>query len=296
MGGEREREVLGETVALLVQEVAPSAGFVPGPDTVLVEIGFDSLAYAELAVAVEERFGVRLADSELHSLRTVGEVEQAIERKGRERTRIPPGVGRGQQLTKRWVGWIFRLWCRLRVTGPEHVPMQGPVILAANHRSMLDVPLMVIASPRAMVFMAKLELFGDPVRSWLWDFLGGFPVNRSISDLRALDTGLAILEQGLCLGLYPEGTRSKTGEMLPFLKGAAWLALRTGATIVPCGIRGTERRRGLRKLLPLKVRIGFGEPIPVRREDSPAARRASTDPLTARVLDGVTALTNDSTA
>jgi 1-acyl-sn-glycerol-3-phosphate acyltransferase len=191
---------------------------------------------------------------------------------------------------------IFRLWCGLRVHGAEHIPMEGPVILAANHRSMLDVPLLVIASPRPMVFMAKLELFGDPVRSWLWDFLGGFPVNRSISDIRALDTGLAILERGLCLGLYPEGTRSKTGEMLPFLKGTAWLALRTGATIVPCGIRGTERRRGLRKALPLKVHIAFGEPIPVEQQDSPRTPRDLTERLTARVLGHVTALARGSRA
>jgi 1-acyl-sn-glycerol-3-phosphate acyltransferase len=279
-----------QVVAALVKEVAPGR-VEPRGDTVLVDLGLDSLAFAELATAVEERFGVRLPDSELEAPATVWEVASAIESRARVRARVSPGVGRGQRTGKALVGWIFRLWCRLGVRGAEHVPMEGAVILAANHRSMLDVPLLVIAAPRPTVFMAKLELFGDPVRAWLWDWLGGFPVNRSISDIRALDTALAILQEGHCLGLYPEGTRSKTGEMLPFLKGAAWLALRTGATIVPCGIRGTERRRGLRRLLPFKVRIAFGDPIPVEREEAPRSRREKAEALTGRILEGVTALT-----
>ncbi len=172
----------------------------------------------------------------------------------------------------------------------EHIPRSGPVILAANHRSMLDVPLMGISSPRRTVFMAKKELFGDPVRAWLWDWLGGFPVRRDISDLRALDIGLAILEQGNCLALYPEGTRSKSGRMLPFLKGAAWLALRTGATIVPCGITGTERRTGFRRLTRMRVRMTFGAALAVEPEPDPRARRERSRAITENLLESVNAL------
>ena len=155
---------------------------------------------------------------------------------------------------------------------------------------MLDVPLLVLASPRPVVFMAKKDLFRNAVLSWLWDWLGGFPVRRDISDMRALDIGLAILERGHCLGLYPEGTRSRSGEMLPFLKGTAWLALRTGAPIVPCGIRGTERRRGLRRLLPMSVRVAFGEPIRVVAEPNARVRREKAAAITAELLRDVTRL------
>jgi 1-acyl-sn-glycerol-3-phosphate acyltransferase len=204
---------------------------------------------------------------------------------------VSGGVGRGQQLGELLVGWAFRLYTRLQVRGARNVPLSGPVIIAANHRSMLDVPLTVLASPRHVVFMAKKELFRFPPLGWLWDWLGGFPVRRDITDMRALETGRAILQAGHCLGLYPEGTRSKTGEMLPFLRGTAWLALRTGATIVPCGIRGTERRRGLRKLLPMNVRIAFGAPIPVGVEPDSRARRERARTITAELLDAVTRLT-----
>src|SRR5439155_21113624 len=118
-------------------------------------------------------------------------------------------------------------------------------IVAANHRSMWDIPMLVVACPRRIVFMAKRELYKNVLLNRLWLELGGFPVRRQIADLKAIDNALEVLDRGLALGLYPEGTRSFTGEMLPFLKGAAWLALRTGTPIVPCAITGTFwRARG----------------------------------------------------
>ena len=83
-----------------------------------------------------------------------------------------------------------------------------------------------------MIFMAKQELYRNWVLRRLWLELGGFPVRREIADLKAIDNSLDVLHQGLALGIYPEGTRSFTGDMLPFLKGAAWLALRTGTPMV----------------------------------------------------------------
>lgn len=209
----------------------------------------------------------------------------------RRRPRIPPGVGRGQGLARVLSGWAFRWYCRLKVRGVEHIPRTGPVILASNHVSMLDVPLLGVVSPRPVVLMAKRELFGDPFRRWFIDWLGGFPVRRDISDVRALEIAVAILEEGYCLGLYPEGTRSKSGVPLPFLKGAAWLALRTGAVIVPCGIRGTESRTGLAKLGRKRVRMSFGEPMVVEPESSVKARRSKAEAITADLAQRVAALT-----
>ena len=199
--------------------------------------------------------------------------------------RIPPGVGHLQWLGKRVAGWFFRWWCRLEVTGTEHVPLDGPVLLAANHRSMWDIPLHVISCPRPVVFMAKRELYKGPL-GWLWHVLGGFPVNRDIADVRAVDTALALLERGDGVGIYPEGKRSKTGEMLPFLRGAAWLALRTGTPIVPSGISGSGGHWWRRK----RVRVAFGPPIQVERENNAGARREKAEMVTRELLGEITRL------
>jgi 1-acyl-sn-glycerol-3-phosphate acyltransferase len=284
-----DTDALGRAVAELCADLAPVPQPVPGPGVQLSDLGFDSLAAGDLSAALEERFGVRLADGDVEAVRTVGDVTATVRSTMPDRERIPPGVGRLQQPAVRLAGWAFRWYAHLIVEGRENVPPGGPVILAANHRSMLDVPLMVLACPRSVTFMAKQELFGGPVRRWAFNALGGFPVKREIADIRAMDTGLAVLQQGDVLGLYPEGTRSKTGQMLPFLRGAAWLALKVGAPIVPCGISGTPRS-GRFPDLRKRVRIVFGPRIEAQRVDEPRRRRERAEDLTADLLEGIIAI------
>src|SRR5207244_11884514 len=150
----------------------------------------------------------------------------------------------------------------------------------ANHRSMWDIPLLVVAFPRRTVFMAKRELYRNALLNRLWLELGGFPVRRDAPDLRAIDNALEVLDRELALGIYPEGTRSFTGEMLPFLKGAAWLALKTGAPIVPCAITGSARRtRGdqPRSRARRPVIVAFGPPLSVEPEPDTLARREKAE-------------------
>jgi 1-acyl-sn-glycerol-3-phosphate acyltransferase len=292
-GGQPESSALERAVAEMSADLAPSPHAVASgdvsPATLLSDLGFDSLACADLTTAIEERFGVRLVDGDINETRTVADVAATVRRKMPERTRIPPGIGRLQQPIKAIAGWGFRLQARLKVVGEANIPPTGPVLIAANHRSMLDVPLVVIACPRPVTFMAKRELFGGPIRRWMFHTLGGFPVRREIADVRAMDIGLAVLEKGDVLGLYPEGTRSREAEMLPFLKGAAWLALKVGAPIVPCGISGTERRGKYPQLLK-RVRVAFGVPIQVEKVTDARARRARADEITTRLLEEITAL------
>jgi 1-acyl-sn-glycerol-3-phosphate acyltransferase len=259
--------------------------------TRLSDLGFDSLACAELAIAVEERFGVRLVDDDFSDVATVDDVAATVRRTMPGSPRIRPGFGRFQAPAKAIAGGAIRWYCRLTVTGAEHVPRSGPAILAANHRSMWDIPVHVVACPRPVMFMAKRDLFGDPIRRWMWHVLGGFAVRRDIADVRAIDTALALLERGQVVGVYPEGTRSMSGEMLPFLKGAAWLALRTGAPLVPCGLSGTGRtgRRGglyLRK----EVRVAFGPAIPVEPASSATTRKEKAEGLTDQLLEAIEGL------
>jgi 1-acyl-sn-glycerol-3-phosphate acyltransferase len=277
-------------VAALVAELADRPGELPKPETHLSEAGFDSLLCAELALAVEERFGVRLADTEVGSVRTVGEVAEHIRRRLPSRPRLPADLGKYQPLVTRAASPLLRPVWHLSVTGAEHVPDAGPAILAANHRSMWDIPIHVVASPRPIVFMAKSELYKTRALHWVWRVLGGFPVRREMADLRAIDTALAVLESGGIVGIYPEGKRSKHGDMLPFLNGAAWLAVRTGAPIVPAGITGTGKSE--RRLpVPTRVRVAFGPPVQVEREVDPKLRQKRAHELTERLLADISALT-----
>jgi len=147
-------------------------------------------------------------------------------------------------------------------------------------------PLIVVACPRSIVFMAKKELFRNAFLSWWLLALGGFRVDRDRFDLRAVRVALSVLRCGKVLGMYPEGTRSP-GELRPFLGGAAWVALLTGAPIVPCAISGTERTRDARRPGIVKVRVSFAAPIGVDRVDDPAERRARAPELTAEVRTAI---------
>ena len=169
------------------------------------------------------------------------------------------------------------------------------MIIAANHPSMLDVPLVVVACPRAIAFMAHRNLFSDPVRAAFFNAMGGYPVDPHAGrDTGALGFGAAVLRGGGVLGLFPEGTRSLGLPMGAFLPGAAWLALRTGVPVVPCGIAGTEAPRGagaLRWMRLRRVRISFGAPIVPPATDGRGPGRRRVEELTAAIRSAVEVLT-----
>ncbi|KAA1419326.1 1-acyl-sn-glycerol-3-phosphate acyltransferase [Nocardioides humilatus] len=160
---------------------------------------------------------------------------------------------------------IFRILFAMRVSGLENVPAKGAAVIAPNHKSFWDGFFIAAVAPRRVFFMGKSELFEGPQgRFLLW--LGGFPVKRGQSDGEAIETAMAILRRGDLLSLFPEGTRVKDPEALGSpRKGAARIAIETGAPIVPCAITGTEKRR---LPLPRKVQVTFGEPIPVSGLDA----------------------------
>jgi 1-acyl-sn-glycerol-3-phosphate acyltransferase len=291
MEAEREPSIEREVMDLAARA---GAGARPhSPDVTLSDLGLDSLACAELALAVEERFGVRLADSEIEEFRTLADVVAAVEGEQRGGPVLPKGLGRSVGAAKAIAGPAIRWWYRMRIEGTQHVPATGPVIVAPNHRSMWDTPMLVIATPRRLVFMAKIELYRNALLRRLWFELGGFPVRREIADLRAIDTSLAVLKESKALGIYPEGTRSFIGEMLPFLHGAAWFALKTGAPIVPVGIVGTGKRtRGdqPRSRFRHPVTVRFGEPILVQAEPDPEVRREKVEAVTGQLVEAITSL------
>lgn len=143
---------------------------------------------------------------------------------------------------------------RIQIIGKENVPNEGGVLLCANHIHALDPPVVGITAPRPVHFMAKEELFSTPILKHLVPHLNAFPVKRGMSDREALRKGLAILKEGNVLGIFPEGTRSETGELGKGLAGAGFFALRTDAQVVPCAVIGPYQKFK-------KLKIVYGKPI-----------------------------------
>ncbi len=154
---------------------------------------------------------------------------------------------------------LFAVGLRLRVEGTENIPKEGPLVIACNHLSLLDPPVLGTAASRKVHFMAKEELF-VPVLGTIYKILGAFPVRRGGADRAAIKHGIEILESGQVLAIFPEGTRSKTGKLGKAQPGALMMASKAKATIVPACIIGTDYKRHGR-IWP-KVTVRFGKPIP----------------------------------
>ncbi len=272
----------------LIEELSSDGRRPLDPGDRLADVGFDSLAFAELAVALERETGVDLTPARIGHDDRVADVLRAVESSAPRRTppALPRGIGRAQPFSKTVGGPVLRWWFRLRVVGAQRLPSTGPCVLAMNHESAMDIPIIVAACPRPITFMAKRELFRNPVVSATLLALGGFRVDRDRFDLPAVGSALAALSRGDVLGMYPEGTRSP-GELRPFLHGAAWVALRTGAPLVPCSIAGTEHAG--RASLPgrVRVRVEFHHPIAVEPVEDPLERRLRAEALTAELRTAV---------
>lgn len=135
---------------------------------------------------------------------------------------------------------ILRLFFGLRVDGREHEPAAGPVIVVSNHLSDLDPLVVGAALRRRVTFMAKHELFRVPGVRWWITACGAFPVRRGTADRQALRTALGILQRGGVLVMFPEGTRGRDRTLREPEPGAAMLARRTGAALLPVAVLGTD--------------------------------------------------------
>ncbi|HYM71038.1 MAG TPA: lysophospholipid acyltransferase family protein, partial [bacterium] len=144
------------------------------------------------------------------------------------------------RLSRAIIRVVLRWWFRFRVDGREHEPATGPLIVVSNHRSDLDPLVVGSALRRRVTFMAKQELFRVPVLRWWIAACGAFPVRRGAADRQALRTALKILADGGVLVMFPEGTRAIGRELRPPEPGAALLALRSGAALLPVALTGTD--------------------------------------------------------
>jgi glycerol-3-phosphate dehydrogenase (NAD(P)+) len=174
---------------------------------------------------------------------------------------------------------FFHLYFRMSRIGREHIPADGPVILAANHRSFLDPFVIACMSRRPLYYVAKKELFRHRFTAWLLNNLGAFPIDRGHADADAMATAREILQRGDAVLIFPEGTRTRPGTLGAPKRGVGRLALETGAPVIPIAVIGTEAIRRTWRIRPHKVAIRAGAPLrfPTVAAPSPQLAQAVTE-------------------
>ncbi len=182
------------------------------------------------------------------------------------------------------------LWLLTRcvVEGLENVPSAGPFLLVSNHLSIIDPPSLGALLPRRVTFMAKEEAFRDPLVGRVVRWYGAFAVKRGQPDRQALRTATAVLKGGGVVGMFPEGTRSKTGRLNKAFAGSALVAHMAKAPILPVAITGTERIKGPFSLLTRPaITLRVGKPFTLERGEGD---RGDLDTMTASMMARIAAL------
>jgi 1-acyl-sn-glycerol-3-phosphate acyltransferase len=188
------------------------------------------------------------------------------------------------EAARKGVGWTYTLArivltlptiliYRLRAIGLENVPRTGPLVLAPNHFSQMDHFFVGAYLRRQVRFMAKSQMFGPPVLTYIYKHGGVFPIRRGHRDEEAFKTAYTILDQEEMLLVYAEGGRSRSRSLGEPKPGIGRIALESGAPIVPITIHGSAAVRGWKRLRFPKVTVQFGEPIVFPVESSPDRKR-----------------------
>ncbi len=185
---------------------------------------------------------------------------------------------------------LLLTFSRWRVYGQENVPPKGPLIVAANHINLADPPLLCASIPRRIVFMIKQELYYSPRGGPFVRAFGSFPIHRGKLDREALHQAVRVLEQGLALGMFPEGTRSPNAQLQQAYLGTALIALRSGAPILPVGINGTEKVKGVKEVVfgHPHITVTIGQPffLPTNEDKANNVQmRELTDLIMSRIAE-----------
>ncbi len=176
---------------------------------------------------------------------------------------------------------IYHVVYRVKVTGK--VPDQGSYIICANHVSYLDAAGVVIVNKRKVSFVAKEDLFYNPFLNWFLHIFDIIPIKRNMQDMEAMKRCLKMLKSGDLLGIFPEGTRKGLEKNVKLKNGAAYMAIKTGVPVIPCGIKGTFKPFS-------RVNINFGDPIDFSKYKG--QDKEKIDEATQIIMDNIIMLTN----
>lgn len=194
-------------------------------------------------------------------------------------------------VTARWfVLPGLRAGIRMKVFGLDNVPRRGGALIISNHLGWFDPVLLVAASPRPILWMAKAEFIKYPILRWFAFQAGVFPVRRGQADRQALRHAQGLLDDGMLVGMFPEGTRSKTGGLKEPFGGASLVALRSNAPIIPCALVGTEGlplsgSKPVQQRRYPKVAVIFGEPFTLEHVAADGTKHSLDDLTDAMMIE-----------
>jgi 1-acyl-sn-glycerol-3-phosphate acyltransferase len=194
------------------------------------------------------------------------------------------------RLVRGFVAVLYRIGAEVHIKGAENVPPGGPLLIAMNHLSYFDPPLVLISVPRKMTVFAARKYRRNPFLRILFEGMGCIWVRQAEADHDALRSALERLKAGAALGISPEGTRSRaTHALQPARNGAAFLASRSGVPVLPLALWGTDHLASdLRHLRRGKVFIRIGKPFQINA--SPRAKGAALDEITEKIMSAIAAL------
>jgi 1-acyl-sn-glycerol-3-phosphate acyltransferase len=197
---------------------------------------------------------------------------------------LPDGARPGLHDFGRWIGrWLYRLAFRIRVEGIFRVPASGPVVLVANHSTLIEPQVIFGVMPRRCVFLIKSELASGAL-GWCLTRIGQVAVRRGEPDRAALMAAVRVLRGGGMLGVFPEGTRG-SGDVSRAEQGAAWLVRSTDATVLPVATRGTLRPSGSGRRFRPKLDVLVGEPFRLNVRRGRSGLGEATEEIRRRLAD-----------
>jgi 1-acyl-sn-glycerol-3-phosphate acyltransferase len=197
---------------------------------------------------------------------------------------LPDGAKPWLHDLARWIGtWLHRPMYRIRIHGRERIPATGPVVLVANHSSMVEPQLIFGLVRRRAVFLVKIEL-ARGVFGLLLHWIGQIPVRRGEADRTAMMAAVRFLRAGGLVGVFPEGTRG-SGDVLRAEQGAAWLVRASDAIVLPVASRGTSRPQGSGRRFRPEVDLLVGEPFRLTVPRGRTGLVAATEEIRVQLAD-----------